>query len=87
MISLKEAIEIAKDDYGENFKLYKLCHDLGKDYAFSAVLKNGRSYTGLMLLIDKETGRKSYGQYIPLPGNKLAERMDKGKEIDISDMI
>ncbi len=87
MITLEEAVLIAKKEYGKNMNLYKFCHDLGEYYTFGAVPKDGRAITGLALVISKRTGGKFYEQYVPLPGNWLEERIKKSIRIDISDMI
>ncbi len=87
MIKLEDAIAIAKKGYGEDLVLYKKCQDIEGAYAFSATPKDGRPMNGLVLLVDKETGKVSYELYVPLPGNRLHELTEKGREIDISDMI
>ena len=87
MIELEDAIAIAKKEYGPNMNLYNICHDIEGAYAFSAVPKDGRAITGLVLLVSKETGGKHYEQYVPLPGNRLAELTEKGRKIDISNML
>lgn len=87
MITLEDAILIAKTEYGKDLNLYEKCQDVEGAYAFSATPKDGIPVTGLVLLVDKDTGKTSYEQYVPLPGNRLAELTEKGREIDISKMI
>ncbi|MBR1374019.1 hypothetical protein IJ556_06165 [bacterium] len=87
MISLEKTISIAKKEFGQDMKLYEKCQDIEGAYAFSATPKDGIPITGLVLLVDKETGETSYEQYIPLPGYRLAELTKKGHAIDISKMI
>lgn len=87
MIKLKDAIAKAKKEYGENLALYEKCQDIDSAYVFGAVQKNGKSMNGLALLVDKETGEASYELYVPLPSNRLHMLIEKGREIDISDMI
>lgn len=88
MIELKDAIAIAKKECGAGMKLYNICLDVEGAYVFNAVTKDGRALSsGLALLVNKETGGKHYENYLPLPGNRLAELAVDGKPIDISDML
>ena len=43
MITLEEAIAIAKKAYGDNMNLFEKCYDIGKFYTFSAITKDGQA--------------------------------------------
>ena len=87
MITLEEAINIAKTHCGEKLKLADFCHDIGDAYVFAAVRKDGeRIFGGLPpLLISKKNGNQKYAQYFR--ENELAQKMEKGEKIDISELI
>ena len=89
MITLEEAIAIAKKAYGDNMNLFEKCYDIGKFYTFSAITKDGQALSsGLVLLVNKETGGRHYEPYSPLPGyDRLKTLVENGRMIDISDMI
>ena len=89
MITLEEAIAIAKKAYGDNMNLFEKCYDIGKFYTFSAITKDGQAFSsGLVLLVNKETGGRHYEPYSPLPGyDRLKTLVENGRMIDISDMI
>ena len=88
MITLAQAVKIAKDFFGDDMILSNDCLDVGFGYVFGARRKDGIVLSGgLDLIVNKENGEYRTAHYIPLPGNEFAELVDSGKKINISKFI
>ena len=88
MITLAQAVKIAKDFFGDNMLLSDNCLDVGFGYVFGARRKDGIVLSGgLDLIVNKENGEFRTAHYIPLPGNEFAKLVDNGRKIDISKLI
>lgn len=88
VISLEEAVAIAKYHFGESMTLVDYCIDTGESYTFKAINPRGSIFNGgRSVVVSKEVKSKNSAPCLPVPDYVYAALKKKGEKLNISKLI